>query len=174
MLPHIFGVAGTGAERHDRSTHAACCFDDVRKSFSLRGANFSIRVSHVLRSGEGRQGDSRCARLMLDVLSEALRQLFRQAGKACRSQVELHAAVSVRCRGSEHRGCVGKGIGTGKDRWIHQTAPVTAASTILEPEGTDCAMAAMARTEATPSPMSAPTIGFESRIVSAKPSSWRR
>src|ERR1700722_3103122 len=103
-----------------------------------------------------------------------MRQSLRQGRKTCRDQVELHSTISV-CRcGGEYLGRIGKGIGASKNGWIHQTAPVTSASTILEPEAADCAIAAMARTEATPSSIFAPRIGLASRIVSAKPSSWRR
>ena len=44
----------------------------------------------------------------------------------------------------------------------------------LPPVSTERAIATIARTEATPSSASAPRIGAPSRIVSAKPSTWRR
>src|ERR1700677_226324 len=108
---------------------------------------------------------------MLDFFGQPIRQLLGEGRKTCRDQVELHSAISV-CRcGGEYLGRMGKGIGASKDGWIHQTAPVTSASTILAPEATDCPIAVMARTEATPSSMSAPRMGFAYRMVSAKPSS---
>ena len=58
---------------------------------------------------------------------------------------------------------------------LHQTAPVHGGDLARAcPAAADRAIAAMARTEARPSSMSAPRIGAPSSTVSAKPSSWRR
>ena len=66
------------------------------------------------------------------------------------------------------------GKGLGEDAELHHTAPAASARLTARPSRTDCAMATMARTEATPSSAVAPRTGRPVNAASAKPSTWRR
>ena len=74
----------------------------------------------------------------------------------------------------QHRRRIGARESLGEDAEPHHTGPAASESFTARPSRTDCAIATIARTEATPSSAVAPRAGRPVSTASAKPSTWRR
>ena len=99
---------------------------------------------------------------------------FALIGNVERYHTPQDKLANLDLRSLQHleRGCARKSLG--KDADFHYTAPDTSASRTGFPIRADSATATIARTEAIPSSISAPSMGGPLKMVSAKPSSWRR
>ena len=185
---HASGVALSGCARHMSSgsrdpVHTVTSRVPIAGAAAIRtasrrksvGAHRRVRVDHVEGAGHARRSRRRMPSMPHGSPSSRASGITSGSGSSP-EQARLYcvdAEAGIRHRG-QHRVGIGAGKGLGENPELHHTAPVASARLTARPSRTDCAMATMARTEATPSSAVAPRAGAPVNAASAKPSTWRR
>ena len=172
--PLIGCVAGAGAQGDHTGAHGGSGCDQDLQPLLAQRAHGRIGVDQVIGARHRRNrnaglvaGIGHCGGLFGG-------QMVGHRRKSGTRHVILHRGKARRfCRLQYcHRITAWKGFG--ENTKSHQSGPDTSAKRTGCPLRADCAMATIARTDAMPSSMFAPVWGVPFRIVSAKPSTWRR
>ncbi len=171
VTPLIGGVVAAGAQRHQVGAHDPRLGGNGGEGGAALRALSRVRMEHVVGGGDGgdRNATGSCSRS--HGVGRRCGNFNRQRTDAGTGHVVLHGGVTGGGGLVQHRIRLRALEGLGEDSEPHQTAPVTSARATGLPLSTDRAMAAMPRTEAMPSSISAPVSGVPLRMLSAKASS---
>ncbi len=169
--PLVVGIARARAQRDEAGPHRRTGGGDDFEPAQPVGAHRRIGMRHVVGAGNGAERDAVLLRGIGNRGGKLRRNFIRHGRQAGTCHVVLRRGEAGRLHLCQNGVRIGSRNVLGKNAEPHQTSPDTSSRRTGLPLRTDSAIATMARTEATPSSMSAPRIGAPSRITLAKPSS---